>query len=260
MGDGDGARPIDLEVLAAFADGELAPEAAARVVMHLADHPEDQAYVDRIAVERTLLTRAYGPIASEPVPERIRAAIEGRPPGKARVLPFLTQRRRLAGLAAGLAAAAAAVVLAVQLGGPRPVGPGVEGGAAPALAVGPVAPESPLAAALDARTSGEEVDLAPGARLSVAASFSDARGRLCREVAVVRDRQARLEQAVACTDGAGWAVEIAASTPLAAGEEGFVPAAGPGSRAIERLLDEIGAGPALSPEEEAAARARGWRP
>jgi anti-sigma factor RsiW len=82
--------------LAAFADGELEPEEAARVVMHLADHPEDQAYVDRIAVERALLARAYGPIAAEPVPERIRAVIEGREASGARVLAF--PPRALAGL------------------------------------------------------------------------------------------------------------------------------------------------------------------
>jgi anti-sigma factor RsiW len=35
--------PMDRERLAAFVDGALAPEDAATVVMHLADHPQDQA-------------------------------------------------------------------------------------------------------------------------------------------------------------------------------------------------------------------------
>ncbi len=37
---------MDKDRLAAFVDGELTPEEAAAVVMHLARHPDDQAYVD----------------------------------------------------------------------------------------------------------------------------------------------------------------------------------------------------------------------
>ena len=39
-------KAMDRARLAAFVDGELSPEDSAAVVMHLADHPADQAYVD----------------------------------------------------------------------------------------------------------------------------------------------------------------------------------------------------------------------
>lgn len=259
MGNGDGARPFDREKLAAFADGEFGPETA-RLVMHLADNPEDQAYVDRIAVERALIARAFGSIADEPVPERILAVIEGRTPRGARVLasPFRRWSWFAAGLAAGVATAAAAV-LAVRIGGPpdaatEPVG------VAGSLAVGPVAPGSALARALDSRASGDEIGFGPDARLRIAASFLDGRKRICREIMIVRDAAERVDQAVVCAEGSGWSVDIAVGSALESGEDAYAPASGPGGRAIERLLDEIGAGSALGPEEEDAARARGWRP
>ena len=102
--------------------------------------------------------------------------------------------------------------------------------------------------------------IAPGGTLGLLASFADARGKLCREMQLFFASDTAFEHAVACTSGEGWVVEIVVSETAEPAEEGrFVPAAGPGDRAIEGLLDAIGAGLALAPEEEAAARGRGWR-
>jgi hypothetical protein len=152
-------------------------------------------------------------------------------------------------------------VLAVYLGQPRAPGTDLAGDIGGLVGVGPVRTGSPLDRALGELTSGERAELAPAATLEIAASFADAGGRLCREVRLLRDSIGRIEQAVACTAGDGWTVEIVvgAARDTTDGDV-YAPASGPGSRAIERLLDEIGAGPALSPDEEAAARARGWQP
>lgn len=257
MGNGVGDRPINRELLAAAADGEFGPETA-RMVIHLANNPEDQAFVKRIGVERELFARVFGPIANEPMPERILAMIDGAAPRSKRLQNFSFRRWGwfTTGLASGVAAAAV-VAFAVQIGRPPEAASG--SGLPGTLAVGPVESESVLALALDARFSGDEVEISPEARLRIAASFVDGRDRLCREVLVVQDAANRIDQAVACTEGVGWSVEIAVGSEVATDADAYAPASGPGGRAIERLLDEIEAGPALSPEEEAAAHTRGWR-
>jgi hypothetical protein len=120
---------------------------------------------------------------------------------------------------------------------------------------------SPIAAALDGLLSGEETEIAPNEVLGISASFPDARGRLCREMQLFIEGDSAFEHAVACTRGDGWTVEIVVTEEAEAGDAGrFVPAEGPGGRAIEGVLDAIGAGIALTPEEEALARSAGWRP
>ena len=96
--------------LAAFVDGEMTPEAAAEVVMHLADHPLDQAYVDDLMAANEALAKAFAGPMSEQVPPRILAAIEGwQSAGLAAVpstvIPF---RRRPVMAFGGLALAALA--------------------------------------------------------------------------------------------------------------------------------------------------------
>jgi hypothetical protein len=69
------------------------------------------------------------------------------------------------------------------------------------------------------------------------------------------------DHAVACRAADGWNVEIVVHQTAEAdvGDDGYRPAGGTGSRAIEQLLDDIGAGMVLTAEEEAAARAAGWQ-
>ena len=58
---------IDRTRLAAFVDGELSPEEAAAVVMHLADHPADQAYVDDLFAANAALAL----LQREALPQRV---------------------------------------------------------------------------------------------------------------------------------------------------------------------------------------------
>jgi hypothetical protein len=247
---------MDIETLAAFVDGELAPEDAARVVMHLADCPEDQAWVDLAMRANELLGKAYSAPMDEPVPDRFRDLILPRPTTPVAadggtVVPFV--RRMALPLATAALAAAASVMVMLSLG-PR------ETANAP-LVAGRVAQHGAIHAALDALDSGATRQLPNGRQLAMMASFQDGRGGYCREFQVTAAPNDGFDHAVACRAAEGWNVEIVVHQIAEAdgGDGGYRPAGGAGSRAIERLLDDIGAGMVLTAEEEAAARGSGWR-
>jgi hypothetical protein len=247
---------MDIDTLAAFVDGELAPEEAARVVMHLADCPEDQAWVDAAMRANELLGRAYAAPMDEPVPERFRDLIlpgSSTPvaAGGGTVVPFL--RRAALPLVTAALAAAASVMVMLSLG-PR------ETADAP-LVAGRVAQDGAIHAALDALDSGAAFELSDGRQLAMMASFQDSHGGYCREFQMTAAPNEGFDHAVACRAADGWNVEIVVHQTAEAdvGDDGYRPAGGTGSRAIEQLLDDIGAGMVLTAEEEAAARAAGWQ-
>lgn len=248
--------PIDRAMLAAFADGELSPEDAARVVMHLADHPADQAHVDDLMAANAALQRAFAAPLAEPVPDRFRDLILGATPAPpATVVPF--PRRVLASartgwLAAGLAAAAALAAVAVLApqGAPAP-------GAV--LAAGLVAPGSDLAAILATAPSGAAQALGADRALTVLASLPAAQG-FCREVELIDRAAATLSVALACTEGAGWSVAVVVTEALPEAQaQVIVPASGAAGADLGPWLDRLGAGLVLDPAQEAAAIANGWR-
>lgn len=248
---------MDKDRLAAFVDGELSPEEAAAVVMHLADHPQDQAYVDDLMAANAALAQAFAAPLDEPVPPALRELILGtdREIATAKVLHFEAKLRlrhsvaRWGGLAAG-AALAAGVALAVFL-------PAAGIGE---LAPGPLAAASPLHQALAALPSGQMQTLADGTEVMILSSLPTEAG-FCREIEVIRAEAGTLEVALACTEGDRWAVEVVITEGLAdaAEAEGFGTASGDEAQSFTPFLDRIGAGPILGPAEEAAAMAGGWK-
>jgi hypothetical protein len=253
------AARMDPIRLGAFLDGELSPEEAAEVVMHLARSPRDQSLADALARQQELLARAFAPVLEAPVPDRLRRTIlpaspdvraaAGAPaPAGAGWRPARSALRRFAPAVA--AALAAAVVAFVVL----PRDPGGDG-----IAAG-VIEQAALGHGLDTLLSGERMALDSGDTLALVASFVDAEGTLCREFTVFHGAAPRFEHAVACRVASGWDVEIVVTEQATAvADAGYAPASGPGTRAIGALLDEIGAGIAMAVDEEEAARARGWR-
>lgn len=242
---------MDPDRLAAFVDGALSPEEAAAVVMHLADHPGDQAYVDDLLAASEALALAFGGPLTEPVPPGIMAAIMGgdHAPSPSNVVPL---RPRWPLLAAGAALAAALAAVAVL------VTPGAPGGA---VAVGPVAAESALADLLQTRASGVPVTWPGGAEAMVLASFAMPDGRICREFEVIDMGADRIDYGISCHGAAGWDVEVAVADLTRGGEaQGFVPAEGDEVQALTVFLDGAGATVPLDPAAEAAAMARGWMP
>lgn len=241
---------MDKEELAAFVDGELSPDEAAAVVLHLAEHSGDQAHVDDLFAMNAALADAFGAPVSERVPDAILATIDGAV-ARAAILPF---QLRPVGVVAGLAMAAAlsaAVFLLRHDDGPT-------------LALGPVLGGSALAEALDLMPSGVATVLPDGREMMVQASFV-VRGGHCREVEVIDDRLGQIELALVCLetaargDAAGWQVEVVLQEvldPGVAADE--VMTGGAADVGLGPFLRARGAGGALTPEEEASAIATIW--
>ncbi|MFT3691065.1 anti-sigma factor family protein [Paenirhodobacter sp.] len=229
---------IDPLLLHAFADGALSPEDAARVVIHLADHPEDQQEVDRIMALNAMLARACSGPMSEPVPEAIRRTIFG---GPRRAGGGWQNRLVLAGMA--LAAAVAVVALLPPTSGMK-------------LVPGLLSARSPVAQALDEIATGAPRLVAEGTALSVLASFR-VEGGYCREFALRDDADEQV--GLACTGAEGWTLRAHRTVAAPETAEGYVPAAGEAGDPIGEMLETLGAGPALTPQEEQQARDAAWR-
>lgn len=245
---------MDKDRLAAFADGELSPEEAAGVVIHLADCPEDQAYVDDVIAASAALRAAFAAPLAEPVPAAIHATIFGPP--AAQVLPFRPRPRLWAAGAALAASLALAAVVVPQLGRE---GPG-------AVAQGPVVPgplpdSSELADVLASLPSGQVLALERARDVMILGSMP-IEGGYCREVEVVDRSAATLDVALACIRGDAWNVEVVLREGLenVQTDDGFAAAAGAEVQGLTGFLDRMAAGSALSPEAEAAAISAGWRP
>jgi len=255
---------LDRATLDGFVDGALSPEAAARVVLHLADCPADQAYVDAVMETNALLAAAYAAPLHDPLPERLRAAIfpapaaPERPAARAGWRAALRRPRR-----ALWGALAASCALALGLG----IGLAPKGDLPEAQIAGPPLRaasglDAQLRAALETRPSGAVAETAGGAQITLIASFEDDAGRPCREFEILDVVAGALTEGVACRAPAGrWAFEIAVASPLAAPERSggaYLPASGAGAEALGATLDRIGASMALTPPEEAALIASGW--
>ena len=69
---------ISDDELSAWIDGELPADAAARVEAWLSDHPEEAARAARWANDRDALRALFAPVAEEPLPAPLKAAVRRR--------------------------------------------------------------------------------------------------------------------------------------------------------------------------------------
>lgn len=242
---------MDKERLAAFVDGELAPEEAAAVVLHLARHPGDQAYVDELYAANAALAQAFAGPLHEPVPEAIRAAILGAAPAAGSNVVAFRPRPKLPLVFGGLALAASVALAVVAL-------PQLWRAPAAGVALGAMAAADPLAAVLAQSPSGVPAPLADGREAMVLASYALPDGRLCREVELVDAGAGRVDYAIGCRTGAGWTVEAAIAEMTGAGPDAVVPAGDVETEALTRFLERQGRPQPLDAGAEAAAIARGW--
>ena len=241
---------IDKSRLAAFADGELSPEEAATLVLHLADHPQDQAYVDNLMAANEALSEAFAEPLDEPIPQAVKDTLLGETK-PAQILPFRARPRVWIG------AAVAATLAFVAVTGSHLLVPS----AAPNLAVGPVESGSGLASALRRLPSGVPEKTGVNQEFMILATLPTADG-FCREFEIINRPDQRIELGIACIASDTWVVEVTLSEPLAASgtEDGFVTASGAEMQGLMPFLDRLGAGEALAPSEEADLIAQGWRP
>lgn len=234
---------VTREELAAFADGELDPARAAEVAAAIASDPALAREVEAHRALKGLLSNHFAPIVDEPVPDRFAALLGGakdEQPAAAAVIDFATARAERAsrriprwGWVVGPALAASLGLLLIN----TPT-PGSGGSYA----------DSQLASALDTRLV---IDPPAAGEPRVLLSFARADGELCRAYA------SPARSGIACRDSKGWRIER--SGP------GIDPAASD-YRQAGSPLDELMASAqdmardgALDPQQEAAARQRGWR-
>ncbi len=249
---------MDKARLAAFVDGELSPEDAAEVVMHLANDPVDQAYVDELMALNVIIADAYDAPLHEPVPPEILATIaaDGEPTAKEAPVVSLTGWRRSRRFAAWGGAALAAGI-AVFL-----VVPGLQSPDLANVALGPIVADHPQSLALSELETGEKRKIGDVHRTQNDASFRTADKGVCREFAVNHETKPNLVSGIACPAASapgGWVVEASVAVLSNENATAFTPASGDSSDPVGAFLDKVGAGRALTPDEEVDARSNGWR-
>ncbi|MEM8596651.1 MAG: hypothetical protein AAGF76_09305 [Pseudomonadota bacterium] len=214
----------------------------------VARDPAAKAYAEKIERSNRLIRAAFEAPMREPMPAGIRATLFALP-GKVTML-----RRPSVWVPSAIAAS-----LALALGIGSGVGVFAPSGPTQIAVVGDVVPDSPLHDALERLPSGRQSDEGVLPMLS----FLDGDGRACREFEVIGEMPEEFELGIACRKPAGvWHVEIVVAAPMADATpmgEVFLPASGgPADMTLETMLDALGAGPALGPEEEAALLENGW--
>ena len=236
------------ETLMAYADGELDDITRAGIERAMR---EDEALAARVAQHRTLrasVAAAFAPVATEPVPQRLRDMVPQLPP---QVTPIDVARaareakkqppaRRPLWQLGGMAAALVVGVLA----GRQTAGPGTE--ADIASSGGVLVAQAGLAQALSTQlAAGGAQD---GTRIGV--SFVSKQGNYCRSF--TQGQTAGL----ACQEGGRWTLPVVAQA--GAGEGAYRQASAMPAAVLE-AIDERIAGEALDAGQEQAAAKTGWR-
>jgi hypothetical protein len=215
------------EMLMALADGELNATDAQRLHKQINSNPALAARYADFVETRALMQGAF---PAEPVPEHLIAAVlqEGEAPGK--VVPFPKKSFAVPGWGMALAAS---LVLAI---GGFWAGRGTAPQMAGTQSVGALTATLP---------TGGETTLPDGSTARVLASYDTDLG-LCRMIG-----QGGLRH-VTCRDAQSgdWALALSVQGAEAGS---FLPASDIGVGLIDQLLDDIGAGPALSEDEESRA-------
>lgn len=227
---------ISDEQLIAWIDGELSPEAAAQLVAAI---EQDPALAARAAAHRSLshrFTRAFGPIAEQPVAPPKREAAPVISLAAARAARAEREARRPYRWA--LPGAVAASLLVGVLVGQQTTMVASVGDRAGALALA-----KPLARALDGQLSGE------AGPIRVSLSFRDRGGGYCRSFA------GQHIDGVACRSNGVWQLRYAAPTRGAGGA--YRMAGDDAARAA--VVAGLIAGEPLDSAGERQARANGWK-
>lgn len=225
------------EELAAFADGELGEPRRTEVAAAVTADPALAAQVERHRALRDRLSAHFAPILDAPVPERLSAALGT---SELKVADFSTAKQRRA--ARGIPhwgwvvgpALAASLVLAVVL---------LRGSGVPEGYAGPQ-----LAAALDDQLVASQ---ASNASTHILLSFRNRGGQFCRAFS------GNAQSGIACKDATGWQLKLTGEPGDA--QQGDYRMAGSSVARIMAEAQEIAGGPALTADEEEAARAGGWR-
>ncbi len=257
---------ITEELLMAYADGEADAETCAAVEAAMA---ADGAIRERVEAHRRLratLSDAFGSTMSEPVPERLLAAVRGERASShssrpAEIVDLAAVRARKAAPKAGprprrawVQWSALAACLAIGVIAARGLG---SIGTTPMIADrhGTLMAQGGLSRALDQQVAGSAA--APDQAVKIGVSFRATDKVYCRTFQVVRgDGLAGL----ACRAPTGWQVRVTAATPArGVNAAGYRTAGSAMPSAVSATVDAMIDGAPLDAQGEAAAKAKGWR-
>jgi hypothetical protein len=228
------------EVLCAYLDGELSPEARAALEHQLLSEPGARVRLDRLRDSDDRLRRAFALPAAAAVDPLVRLLRADSPDN---VVPMRASRFRRYVAPVGLALAATVAGLAIGFGWRGAIeAPVVNTASGLALS-------EKLEKALDHNLSGR-----PRAGMKVLFTFLRDDGVPCRQFEVASGAVAA--EGVACRNpGKRWQVSAWREMPRAV--DGYRTAGGDESP-IEAVVDALDASGPLSPTDEAALIAKGW--
>jgi hypothetical protein len=193
---------IDPERLMAFVDGELDAAERREVDEAIAADPTLQAEVQRQRRVRATLAGHYGPVATQEVPDRLRAMLGAEPNASIDnedVASLARARERRRGLHVTLGAIAASLVVGViagqlfLLGSTPPI----------ATSHGKLIAQDGLAEALETQLASAQSAMA---QTRIGLTFIDTQGRPCRTF------ESRAFAGLACRGNSRWEVVMAAAT------------------------------------------------
>lgn len=250
---------ITAELLMAYADGALQPAETARVEAALCDHPQLAAEVDDYRLTASALGDAFDAPLGEPVPDHLAALVMGGQGEGDNVASLHAGRTRRARLLPpwGQALAACAVFGVGTLFGFAMLRTNTAGPAGSDLLVaGRLAPDHPLARALETSASARPIAI-PGGRFDAVATFPTASGVPCREFEAADSDGAAV--GIACRRNGSWTIELLLNAgPTRAPEGGFQLASGFDGEVIEKVLDRLQAGVGLDATAETCLIENGW--
>lgn len=236
---------ISSEMLAAFSDGELPDEEAAKIEAALERDDLLRARLASLRHHDDMLRAAFAPIADEEMPQRFRDTLEftGAPVVK------LSPRRAWLPAGAAIAAGVTGVVVGAAL-----FTQSSSGWLAPSDATVALADDAAVAAS--DRLSGTSMT-ADGVTVTPILSFVAKDGRPCREMAF--DGNGAAWRAVACREGEAWRVEALAQTKASSAAGVYRPAGGNHDPVIDGAYKRLGIASQMDDAAERAAIAEGWK-
>lgn len=231
---------ITPEEIAAYADGELTSERKAAVEAAMLADPGIARRIESHKSLQAMLSTHYGPVAADPVPDRL-AAMLAKP--EADVVDLVAKRTQRAttssrnfprwGWIAG-PALAASLVLAITWSAPD------NGGTDYA--------DAQLAGVLDTVLVAQQ---SASADTRILLSFRNAASEYCRAFS------SAAASGIACRDEQGWRLEYSGAGPASAGRSDY-RMAGTHDQAILQHAQDISNGSALDAAAEERAMARNW--
>ncbi|MFU8864001.1 MAG: hypothetical protein ACNA7O_08800 [Rhodobacterales bacterium] len=234
-------RNVSDEMLMALADGELTGADASKLMARIKANPALAARYAQFTETSLAMRQVMDP---GPVPDHLIRTVLTAPTGRdapEKVTPLRVKPQRSGGGFGWSLALAASVVLSAGMG--FYLGGGN-------LAPAPAGPD--MAAVLTGAATGESIRLADGGSARVLGSFDTDLG-LCRLI-VLQSADGRADRNVACQlpDG-GWQTALSVSE---SGAGAFALASDTAVGTVDGFLDAIGAGAALTPDDEARALGR----